>query len=174
MSAPIKIAVAAKWRHAPKIAEAFAKAEGFHLNSRWVERAIADPERKRPKPVPHWEAENFDDIATGHAFVLYLEPGDELEGAVWEAGHASGIGKKIWIAGDGYGVEVEVEPGVMVRLPHRGIIPWGLYRQQVRIVSSLEAAFTAIQRETIPSTFIRTDGSSFTEKSVDIFSPATV
>ena len=115
-------------------------------------------------------SENFDDIAASHFFVQYLEPGDELEGQLWETGSAAGLGKKIWIAGDGHGVEVEIDKGVFKRLPHRGILPWALYRQQVRVVLSLENAFEAIKREAIPRTILRADGSAFSERAEDVFS----
>lgn len=166
----IKVYIAAKRRHAEKLSAL--DYAGIHVNSRWIDLALVERDRKRKKPVTQWQQENFDDISSAHFFGLYLEPGDELEGALWEAGYAAGIGKKIWVIGDGHGVEVEIDPGVFKRLPHRGILPWALYRQQVRIVLSLEAAFESIKHEAIPQTFIRSDGSAFTERSEDVFSQA--
>lgn len=165
----LKVYIAAKRRHAAKLVDL--DVDGVHVNSRWIELALVEAGRKRSKPVTHWQQENFDDIASSHFVVFYLEPGDELEGALWETGYAAGLGKKIWIAGDGHGVEVDVPDGPTMRLPHRGILPWALYRQQVRIVISLEAAFEAIKREAIPRTILRSDGSAFSERAEDVFSP---
>lgn len=167
----IKVYVAAKRRHAVKLAAL--NVDGIHVNARWIDLAILERDRSRKKPVTQWQQENFDDIAAAHFFVLYLEPGDELEGGLWEAGWACGVGKKIWIAGDGHGVEVEPPdaPGTFLRLPHRGILPWCNYRQQVRVVLSIESAFESIKREALPRTLLRSDGSPFTERSEDIFSP---
>lgn len=169
---PIKIYIAAKRRHAEKLSKL--DVDGIHVNSRWIELALVEAGRRRSKPVTEWQQENFDDIALSHFVILYLEPGDELEGALWEAGYAAGLGKKIWVAGDGHGVEVEppgAPPGTLLRLPHRGILPWALYRQQVRVVLSLEAAFEAIKREAIPRTVLKADGSPFTARAVDVFTP---
>ena len=165
----IKVYIASKRRHAAKLAAI--DVPGIHVNSRWIDLALLEAGRKRKKPVTQWQQENFDDIASAHFIVLYLEPGDELEGALWETGYAAGLGKKIWIAGDGHGVDVEIDEGVFKCLPHRGVLPWGLFRQQVRIVLSLETAFEAIRCEAIPRTLIKNDGSSFNERAEDIFSP---
>lgn len=142
----IKVYISAKLEHAPKLAAL--KQDGFHINARWID--LAKVGRERMKPVTHWQQENFDDIAMAHFVIMYLEPGDKLKGSLFEIGYAIGIGKKVWIAGDGHGVEMAlpVQDGedVTIRLPHRDIEPWARYRQSIRVVPSLDEAFTSIRR----------------------------
>ena len=153
MRPEIKVSIAAKMEHAPKLAAL--KLDGFHLSSRWIH--MAEAARQRMVPVTHWQQENFDDIAMAHFHILYIEAGDDLKGAAWETGWACGRGKRIWIAGEGAGVSMPIYPGAVaadtggdgeevpsIRLPNRKVVPWGLYRQQVRIVLTLEQAFKEI------------------------------
>jgi len=165
----IKVYITSKLRHAEKLSQL--RLDGIHINSRWIDTVRMPNARK--KPVTHWQQENFDDIAASHFVILYLEAGDELEGQLWEAGYACGLGRKIWVAGDGHGVEVDIpdQPGATMRLPHRGILPWALYRPQVRVVLSLETAFTMIKREALPRTTLKADGTPFTERVEDVFTP---
>jgi hypothetical protein len=146
----IKAYISAKLEHAQKLL-AF-QPDGFHINSRWIEMAEAG--RKRAKPPSHWIQENFDDIRMAHYFVLYVEPSDHLKGSIFEIGHAVGIGKRCWIAGnavdgrdENWGAVVR-QDGVAneIRVPHKDVLPWGLYRQRIRMVRSLEQAFKEIRQ----------------------------
>jgi len=138
----IKVYIASKREHAAKLAAICM--DGIHINSRWID--TVDIGRARSKPVTHWQQENFDDIAAAHFVVFYIEPSDDVKGALFEVGYAVGIGKRVWIAGDGHGVEVEVA-GATLDLPHKtALLPWGLYRQAIRISPSLEEALRAIKR----------------------------
>jgi hypothetical protein len=142
MRPEIKVYIAAKLEHAPKLAAI--RQDGIHINARWID--MAEAARQRLKPVSHWQQENFDDIEAAHFFILYLEPGDKLKGALFELGYAVCAGKKCWIAGDGHGVEVPIldgaaESDMQMRLPHRDILPWCHYRQSIRVVLNLNQAF---------------------------------
>lgn len=145
----IKTYISAKLGYASYLAER--QPEGFHINARWIE--MADAGRKRMKPISHWQQENFDDITAAHVFILYVEPSDQLKGSIFEAGYAVAHGKKIWIAGngdktgEGWGVDCNLD-GVanMIKLPHKDIPSWGLYRPSIKCVPSLTAAFTDIKR----------------------------
>lgn len=141
----IKVYISAKLEHAPKLAAL--KQDGFHINARWIEMAEAG--RQRLKPVSHWQQENFDDIEMADFVILYLEPGDHLKGSLFEIGYAIGRGKKVWIAGDGNGLDVVTAEGI-VRLPHKDIMPWCWYNQAVRVVPSLNHAFLDIKRTVRP------------------------
>lgn len=136
----IKVYTSAKLEWATKLKAV--NQDGFHFNARWLD--TADAGRQRLKPASHWQQENFDDICAAHFFLLYIEPGDHLKGALVEIGYALGIGKKCWIAGDGHGVDVQTESG-MIRMPHKDILPWGLYRQRIRIVPSLGIALSQMR-----------------------------
>lgn len=161
MRPEIKIYIAAKVEHAAKLA-AYRK-DGFHVNARWA--FMADAGREQMKPVTHWQQENFDDIEAAHFFILYLEPGDKLKGALVELGWALRAGKQVWIAGDGHGVDVRVddmaEPGPdgnMVRMPHKDILPWGKYAQQIHIALSLDVALAQIKQFAFPSKTLNHEG----------------
>lgn len=156
MRREIKIAIAAKVEHAPKLA-AIHK-DGFHITSRWIWMAASGQESM--KPVTHWQQENFDDIEMADFVILYLEPGDKLKGALIEIGYAVRAGKHVWIAGDGNGVEIpwRADQVAMVdnpdgprRLPHRDIEPWSGYRQAFHIAKSLDAALDQIARFASPT-----------------------
>lgn len=152
----IKVYISAKLEHAAKLAAL--KVDGFHINARWIE--MADAGRKRLKPVTHWQQENFDDIETAHFFLLYVEPSDDLKGSLFEIGYAVGIGKKCWIAGDGHGVEVTPEGAAnSITVPHKGVLPWGHYRQRIRMAPTIQAAFIDIRRYVRPDTIKEIDGS---------------
>lgn len=153
----IKVYTSAKIDHAVKLKAA--DQDGFHFNARWLDTAEAG--RQRLKPVTHWQQENFDDIVAAHFFLLYVEPGDHLKGSLVELGYAIGRGKMCWIAGDGNGVDVLTEAEVgFQRFPHRDILPWGLYRQAVRIVPSLPHALSQMRGLVRPSALKNIDGSS--------------
>ena len=144
MRPEIKVYIASKLEHAHKLAAI--RQDGFHINARWID--MAEIGRKRLKPVTHWQQENFDDIEAAHFFILYLEPGDKLKGALFELGYAVRAGKKCWIAGDGNGVDVPVQDGgptETIRLPHRDIMPWCGYRQSIRTALSLDQVFKEIR-----------------------------
>lgn len=165
----IKVYIASKVEHAPKLAKI--AVDGVHVNSRWIDLAAIG--QSRMKPVSHWQQENFDDIASAHAFVFYVEPGDNLKGALVELGYAIGIERSVWIAGDGHGVDVKVsgfdEP---LRLPHRDVVPWGMYRQRIKIVASLDAAFSSIKATFRPERIIDRDGKVVPPVDADIISLA--
>jgi hypothetical protein len=146
----IKVYISAKVEHAPMLAQLHP--DGIHINSRWIE--MADAGRKRNKPVSHWQQENFDDIRMAHFFILYSEPADYLKGSIGETFYAIAAGKKCWLAGnalspqdEGWGLIYKPDgaPGAELRVPNKGLMPWGLYRPSIRIVSCLERAFTEIR-----------------------------
>lgn len=148
MRPEIKVYIASKLEHAAKLRDV--RHDGFHINARWID--TAEIHQKTLKPVTHWQQENFDDIEAAHFCILYVEPGDKLKGALVELGYAIRAGKQIWIAGDGHGVEVPV-PGAepvadgpaLMRVPHKDVLPWGRYAQNVHIVLSLDRAFKEIR-----------------------------
>lgn len=157
----IKVYISAKLEHAAKLAAL--RFDGIHINSRWIE--MADAGRKRMKPVTHWQQENFDDIDMAHFVILYLEPGDHLKGSLFEIGYAIRAGKKVWIAGDGHGVEVPwpaeaIHGDEPRRIPHKDIEPWCHYRQQIRVVDSLETAILQIKQIVRPDAIKNVDGST--------------
>lgn len=144
----IKTYISAKLGHASMLAAL--QPDGFHINARWIE--MADAGRKRMKPISHWQQENFDDIVAAHVFILYVEPSDQLKGSIFEAGYAVAHGKKIWIvgngdkAGEGWGVDCPIEGSEkMIRLPHKDIPSWGLYRPAIKCIPSLSGAFLNIK-----------------------------
>lgn len=141
----IKVYIASKVEHAAKLKSL--REDGFHINARWIDTAVLT--QNALKPVTHWQQENFDDICASHYVVFYVEPGDKLKGALVELGYAIAWGKKIWIAGDGHEAEV----------PHKDILPWGRYRQNIRIVSSLAEAFKQMRTLTRTEKLIELDGS---------------
>jgi hypothetical protein len=144
MRPEIKVYIAAKLDHAPKLAAM--RVDGIHINARWIH--LAADARKRLTPVTHWQQENFDDIEAAYYFILYCEPGDDLKGAIFEIGHAVRAGKACWIAGNGQdGVDYTPDgatEGTSIRIPNKRIMPWGLYRQQIRIVMDIKQAFAEI------------------------------
>jgi len=143
----IKVYIASKLEHAGKLS--IIRKDGFHINARWID--MAEIHRKKMKPVTHWQQENFDDIEAADFVILYVEPGDKMKGALGEIFYAVRAGKQVWIAGDGHGVEIPI-PGAapigddqaVMRVPHRDILPWALYKQSFHIVASLDEAFSAI------------------------------
>lgn len=152
---PIKVAVSAKVEHAPKLAAI--QIEGIHISSRWVH--IAAKQQSRQTPVEHWQQENFDDIVMADAMMFYLEPGDKLKGALGEAFYAAAYGKKVWIAGDGHGVEFQPAPDApLIRLPHRDIWPWCAFTQAFRVVLSKEQAFAEMKRVLQPGRILDSEG----------------
>lgn len=159
MRPEIKVYIAAKLEHAKKLAAI--KQDGFHINARWID--MAEVGQQRMKPVTHWQQENFDDIEMAHFFIMYLEPGDKLKGALGETFYAIRAGKKIWIAGDGYGVDVPVNhpngQTEVIRLPHRDIVPWCFYRQSIRVCLNVEEAFKQIRALVNPQIIKNLDGS---------------
>jgi hypothetical protein len=153
----IKVYTSAKLEHAAKLKAV--SQDGFHFNARWLD--TADAGRQRLKPVTHWQQENFDDIVAAHFFLLYVEPGDHLKGSLVEIGYAIGRGKKCWIAGDGNGVDVITEATTgHVRLPHRDILPWSMYRQRVRVVPSLTVALAQMRALVRPDVVTEMDGTA--------------
>lgn len=151
----IKVYISAKLEHSRKLVGC--APDGFHSNARWIHMAEAG--RTKLKPVSHWQQENFDDIEMAHVFVLYVEPQDVLCGSLVELGHAIRAGKKIWIAGNGHGVEVKPESqDNYITVPHAGVLPWGLYTQSIRMAMGLPEAFLAIKRHFRPETILGHDG----------------
>ncbi len=165
MRPEIKIYIAAKVEHAAKLAAY--KKDGFHFNARWIHMAALGAESM--KPVTHWQQENFDDIEAAHFVIFYVEPGDKLKGALVEIGYAIRAGKQIWIAGDGHGVEVPI-PGYPVeapgqepvpasmRVPHRDVLPWGHYAQNIHIAIGLDVALSQIKAFAFPSKTLNHEG----------------
>lgn len=157
----IKVYTSSKLEHAAKLKAA--DQDGFHFNARWLD--TADAGRQRLKPVTHWQQENFDDIVAAHFFLLYVEPGDHLKGSLVEMGYAIARGKKCWIAGDGNGANFITEGNAgVLRLPHKDILPWGSYRQAVRIVPSLAHALGQMREFVRPSTLKNNDGSALPDE----------
>lgn len=153
----IKVYISGKLEHAARLAAL--QPDGIHINSRWIE--MAEGARKRMKPVTHWQQENFDDIASAHFFIMYVEPSDQLKGSLFEIGYAVGIGKKCWIAGNGQLVDVVPEGAAnSIQLPHKGIIPWGQYRQRIRMASTIDQAFKEIRALVRPAMITGMDGST--------------
>lgn len=150
----IKVYVSAKIEHAPMLAGLHV--DGFHINARWIE--MAESGRRRLKPVTHWQQENFDDIRAAHFFILYAEPADELKGSIGETFYAIANDKKCWIAGnadkagDGWGLEVTPDGAAnSIRVANRGILPWGHFRQNIRMVSGLAKTFSDIREFVRPN-----------------------
>lgn len=137
-----KVYISAKLEHSQKLLSL--KKDGFHFNARWP--FMAASAQQRMVPVTHWQQENYDDIETADYFILYVEPGDHLKGSLQEYGYALRAGKYIWIAGDGHGVDyTPPDQEVTLRVPHKDVMPFGLFRQQTRIVLSLDQAFKEIK-----------------------------
>lgn len=162
----IKVYISAKLEHAAKLAAL--QVDGFHINARWIE--MADLGRKRMKPVTHWQQENFDDIGAAHFFILYAEPSDQLKGSLFEIGYAVGIGKRCWVAGNGvkgapgdaWAGLVDVTPegaANSIQVPHKDVLPWGHYRQAIRMAPTLEMAFSQIRQIVRPDRIKNVDGS---------------
>lgn len=151
----IKVYTSAKVEHADKLKAV--NQDGFHFNARWLD--TADVGRQRLKPVTHWQQENFDDITAAHFFLLYVEPGDKLKGSLVEIGYAIGIGKKCWVAGDGHGVDIVCPDGAL-RMPHRDVLPWSMYRQRIRVVPSLGVALSQMRDLVRPDVLKDMDGAT--------------
>jgi hypothetical protein len=121
------------------------------------------------KPVTHWQQENFDDINAAHFFILYAEPSDQLKGSLFEIGYAVGIGKHCWIAGNGvkgaagdaWAGLVDVTPegaANSIQVPHKDVLPWGHYRQAIRMAPTLERAFSEIRQIVRPDQMVDANG----------------
>jgi hypothetical protein len=168
MRPEIKVYIASKLEHADKLAAI--RKDGFHINARWID--MAEIHRKKMKPVTHWQQENFDDIEAADYVIFYIEAGDHLKGGIFELGYAVRAGKKIWIAGDGHGVEVTIPDGATgddvktMRVPHKDIFPWGHYAQAIHIAPSLDAAFSQIKAEAFPDNKLNSRGVSTVPPSV--------
>lgn len=145
----IKVYITAKLEHAHKLAQL--NPDGFHINARWIE--MSERGRQRNKPVSHWQQENFDDIIAAHFFLFYAEPGDELKGSIGETFFAMAHNKKVWIAGNASSVNDEnwgvgIKPDGAeneIRIPNKAIMPWAMFPQRIRVVSSLKTAFSEMR-----------------------------
>lgn len=45
-----------------------------------------------------------------------------------------------------------------IRVPHKDVLPWGLYRQRIRMVRSLESAFKEIHQYAAQDRILNADG----------------
>lgn len=152
MRPEIMVYIAAKIEHAAELAAL--RVDGIHINSRWIHMAVEA--RKRLTPVTHYQAENFIDIEAANYFIQYCKPADDLKGGIFETGYAVRAGKYCWMAGNGQdGVDYappDATEGTVLRIPNKRIMPWGLYRQQIRIVMDIKQAFAEILKMHGPST----------------------
>lgn len=127
----IKVYITSKREHANKILAAVP--DGIHCNARWI-YMLESGER----PVTHWLRENFDDAIAAHYVILYVEAGDNLRTSLIEVGNALAWGKKVFIAGERNFDELK-------GFPHKNLMPWASFTQQVKITGSLEQTFAHIK-----------------------------
>lgn len=135
--------VAGKNRHAPMLSAIRKDWPTIRFAARWP--LIASMPSEANRPARHWQDDNLADMMTSEVMVVYAEPGDHLSNAIFEAGIAWQMGKRIWLVSPGMferdDETVEGDEGRIVDHPDfknlRG-------RPRVRLVRSLAAALTEI------------------------------
>lgn len=92
-----KIYIASKMQHAPRWRQEYERAD-VHIVSRWpfLEPFIDCGESNCRK---FWQ-DDFADIQSADAVVVYVEEGEKLRGALVEAGIAIGLGKLVVVIGE--------------------------------------------------------------------------
>jgi hypothetical protein len=91
----VSLYVAAKLRHAPMLVEVRKSWPKIRFSARWP--LIATLESESNRPARHWQDDNLADMMTSEVVLIYAEPGDHLQNALFEAGIAWQMGKKIWL-----------------------------------------------------------------------------
>lgn len=138
----VSLYVAAKLRHAPMFLALRKDWPKIRFAARWPLTATLESESNRP--ALHWQDDNLADMMTSEIVLVYAEPGDHLQNALFEAGIAWHMGKKIWLVSPGMFEKAgDDEEGKIVDHPDfknlRG-------RPRVRLVRSLAQALGEIAR----------------------------
>lgn len=119
----ISISIASKRRHAELIKGL--RLDGVHLNSRWLD--TANLASNAAKPAAHWQRENYSDIRSSEAMLVYGEKGETLVNALQEVGYAIAFGLPVFCVGSpATGAEAEAHgPGTFW---HPDYQPWAASR----------------------------------------------
>lgn len=135
---PLKIYVTSKRRHAPLLLDRLKSAEAVHVVSRWMHLVGLG----KPRPAPHWMQENFDDIVSADAVVVWAQMDDELRLSIGEVYFALAHGKPIFAVGQHVeNVDGTGQPGLAF---NRDYADW-MHYPTVRRVESLEQAVVEIK-----------------------------
>lgn len=134
----IKVYVTSKRKHAKLLLNKLREYEGIHVVSRWMETVGL-----HQKPATHFIQENFDDIVSSHAVIVYAELGDRLRLSIGEVYYALAHGKPIFAVGQH--VENADNKGTPGTVYHEDYEDWSYFYPSVRRVGSLDEAVKEIK-----------------------------
>lgn len=117
----IKIYTASKLRHADFIKSQ--RMDGFHFCARWLDYV------NDRTPVSHWMDNNFTDIRSSDAVLIYGEEADHLKTALVDAGYAIACGKPVYVIG-----------------AHPDYHPWCYFVPYVKRAATFEQALKEIRQ----------------------------
>jgi hypothetical protein len=100
----MKIYTAAKLTQASKLLKTVGTWEGHEITSRWIKRILDGDEDPYAGPVSPEVAravwiEDEEDVRAADVVLVYWEPGDNLRGALVEAGMGIALGKDVIVVG---------------------------------------------------------------------------